>query len=215
MKINIREIKDELKQEFSFISGYDMVKLYDYAFKTDFAKKVNETSVNSNQHLNMRMGMLISKILENAEPSDLVDIYNFWRFDKKDTKVLFERLDRTLLEQKTKFQKAVDSITGKLQKKFDIQYNVDETGRTLSVEMIEDNNFSDIVEYIHDEFLDKEFNVNGDWKMIGNHGNILILSYTPEITADIEEPKKPSDKIEYDSEREKTKKIGEWDGKND
>jgi hypothetical protein len=215
MKLDIREVKDELKQEFSFISGHDMVRLYDYAFKTDFARKINKESVDRNEKLQTKIKMFISKILEHSEPSDLVDIYNFWKFGKKDTKSLFENLDRILVEQQTKFLKAVESLVKKLESKFDIQWNCDETGRTFSVEIIEDGNFSDIVEYIHDEFLDKEFNVNGDWKMIGNHGNILILSYTPEITADIEEPQSPSNKIEYDSERETTKKVGEWNGKND
>jgi len=93
--------------------------------------------------------------------------------------------------------------------------NPDETGRTISIEIIEDGNFSDIVEYIHDEFLDKEFNVNGDWKMIANQTNILILSYVPEFSAELEKPEKPSEEIEYDSEREKTIEIGEWNGKND
>jgi len=77
MKLSIQEIKNELREEFSFICGYDLVRLYDYIHKTSFSKKVSRSSVNENKNLNGRLRMLVSAILESADPSDLIDIYQF------------------------------------------------------------------------------------------------------------------------------------------
>lgn len=212
MQITLKEIKSELKNEFSYINNYDLIRLYDYVYKTNFSQKINETSVNRNDQLESRLRMFVNIILEKAEPSDLFDIYNFWKFNKENTKTLFESLDTLLVEQSATFSKASSEIIKKIGNKFDIVANVDPQNRIVSIEMIESGNFTEIVEYIYDEFLDKEMNQNGDWKMIANQSNILVLLYNPKISGDVGETK-PSDKIEYDSEREKTTKVGEWNGK--
>jgi len=77
MELTIREIKEELIQEFSYISGYDLVRLFDYIHNTNFSPKINKKSVNENRDLEVRLRMIVSKILENADHSSLVDIYQF------------------------------------------------------------------------------------------------------------------------------------------
>jgi len=48
-------------------------------------------------------------------------------------------------------------------KGFDIKYIVDDQNRTVSIELFEDDGgFMDVVEFITDNFIDKEFNQNKD-----------------------------------------------------
>jgi hypothetical protein len=215
MELTIREIKEELIQEFSYISGFDLVRLFDYVHNTNFSPKINKKSVNENKDLEVRLRMIVSKILESAEPSSLVDIYQFWKFNRKDTAILFEELDKERIEQNGKFEKAADALFKMIKGKgFDIRYIVDDQNRTISIELFEDGGgFMEVIEFITDEFIDKEFNQNKDWKFIGTQGNIIIVTYNPDTNVKIDD-KKPSDKIEYDSEREKTKEVGAWDGSN-
>jgi len=217
MELTIREIREELMQEFSYISGYDLVRLFDYVHNTNFSPRINKKSVNENRDLEVRLRMIVGKILENAEPSVLIDIYQFWKFNKKNTSILFEELDRERIEQVGKFEKSANALFKMIKDKgFDIRYIIDDQNRTISIELFEDDGgFMQVVEFIYDEFLDKEFNQNKDWKLIATQGNIIVLTYSPETLVKLSaDESKPDNKIKYDSEREKTKEVGAWDGNN-
>lgn len=201
-KLTIKEIREELSREFSYISNYDMLRLFDYVFKQKFSLKLNEKRVNENEELDSKLRMFVRQIVEKATDSDLADIYMFWKCGKKNTKSLFEALDKEKLEQDTKFESAVKTIIDKVDGKAShVTYNIDDSQRILTIELHEEGgSFMDTVEFLYDEFLDKEFNQNGDWKLMAKQGNIIVLVYNPEVSeVDIKVP----EKIKYDPEREK------------
>lgn len=201
-KLTIKEIKQELNEEFSFISNFEMMKLFDYVHKTKFSSKLNEKRINEDERLEINLRMFVKQILEKANDSDIADLYMYWRNGKRNTKFLFEQLDKEKLEQNSKFESAASSMINKIKNKVEnVRFNIDDSQRILTIELYEDGgSFIETVQFLYDEFLDKEFNQNGDWKLMAKQGNIIVLIYNPkgsEIDVDVPE------KIEYDSKREK------------
>jgi len=76
-KLTIKEIKQELNEEFSFISNFEMMKLFDYVHKTKFSSKLNEKRINEDERLEINLRMFVKQILEKANDSDIADLYMY------------------------------------------------------------------------------------------------------------------------------------------
>jgi len=73
-------------------------------------------------------------------------------------------LDKEKLEQNSKFESAASSMINKIKNKVEnVRFNIDDSQRILTIELYEDGgSFIETVQFLYDEFLDKEFNQNGD-----------------------------------------------------
>jgi len=77
-KKSIKEMKEDLRAIFGSSDSFELIRLYDYVSKTNFAKNISTSKaskrINENKYLDAKLRTAFEQLLEMAKPSQIIDL---------------------------------------------------------------------------------------------------------------------------------------------